>query len=100
MGNSKRPNRPELRIGFDGKTEVSVPAEEKVVHKEVDAVIRWAEVDNIDRMDAEVVGKTIVYEDGSFDAIFDFETMSEDAKKLLGYYSKMGPYSIGDQGVN
>jgi len=103
MGNSKKPKRPELSIGSLAHGEfVSLPkvSEEKAVLKEVPACIRWAEVPNIDRMDREVVGKTIIYEDNSFDVVYDFENMSEDAKTFLGYYQSAGPYSIGDQGVN
>lgn len=97
----KKASRPELRIGYKGDVErVNCPDDEKELLKEVPAKIKWADIPNIDREDEEVVGRTLIYTDHSFDVIYDFEAMSDDAKKLLGYYQQTGPYSIGEQGVN
>lgn len=92
MGNTRKPNNPELRIAADG-----IPEEnEKVVLQEVPANLKWADVEGIDRDDVETIGKQIIYDDGSTDLLVDWESISEDAKKLLGYYTNQGPYSIAE----
>lgn len=62
---------------------MTVPMQEKSVHKKVPAVIHWNTVPNVDRDDDETIGEAIIYDDGTSDVIV-FAEISEDAKRLVG----------------
>lgn len=62
---------------------MTVPIQERSVHKRVPAVIHWSTVAGIDRTDDETIGEAVIYEDGTTDVIV-FGGISADAKKLVG----------------
>ena len=80
MGRRKA-RRPDLAIGQEVK--MTVPIQERSVHKRVPAVIHWSTVAGIDRTDDETIGEAVIYEDGTSDVIV-FGDISADAKKLVG----------------
>lgn len=93
MGRRKA-RRPDLALS--NEESVSIPIQEKSVHKRVPAVIHWAQVTGTDREDDETIGEAIIYEDGTSDVMV-FGEISEDAKKLVGIInSRLENYSIED----
>lgn len=91
MGNRRKPRRPDLSI--DGSGHMPLPPDEKVVIKQVPAVIHWAQFDDIDRNDDEIVGETLIYQDGSVDIIAHAD-ISDNAKKVMGWYDQLHDISI------
>lgn len=93
MGRRKA-RRPELAL--EHETRVDVPIMEKSVHKQVPAVVHWAQVDGTDRTDDEVIGTAIIYDDGTSDVIIN-DDISSEAKQLVGIInSRLDNYSIED----
>jgi hypothetical protein len=91
---ARRARRPWLRKQAEEK--IDVPIMEKSVHKQVPAVIHWADVTGIERTDDETIGTAIIYEDGTSDIIVDRD-ISEDAKKIVGIINhKLENYSVED----
>jgi len=76
------------------EVKMTVPIQERSVHKRVPAVIHWGTVDGIDRTDDETIGEAVIYEDGTSDVIV-FGDISPDAKKLVGIINQnLEGYSI------
>lgn len=82
-------NRPKIKGRFSEKVrkrfkmeELVLPEDEKVVIKEVPA-----------KVDGEVVGTTLIYDDGTFSVILD-ENMSEESKEKLRDLFLNGPPSF------
>lgn len=86
MGNRRKPKRPDLSL--EGGPGVSLPPDEKVLVKTVPAVIHWSQFQDIERNDSEDVGQTLIFEDGTHE-IFVRDDISEDAKKVMGFYEKL-----------
>jgi len=92
MGNRRKPRRPDLSI--DGSGHMPLPPDEKILVKTVPAVIHWSQFEDIERNDDEVVGETLIYQDGSHDIIIKSEGLSEEAKQIMGYYDQLKHLSI------
>lgn len=91
MGNRRKPGNPDLAHVPE---KMSVPIQERTVHKRVPAVIHWATVEGIDRTDDETIGEAIIYDDGTSDVIV-FSAISDDAKKIVGIINQdLDNYSI------
>ena len=86
MGNRRKPRRPDLSI--DGSGHMPLPPDEKILVKTVPAVIHWSQFEDIERNDDEVVGETLIYQDGSHDIIIQGD-ISENAKKVMGFYDQL-----------
>ena len=93
MGNRRKPKRPDLAA--ESGPGVSLPKDEKVLVKTVPAVIHWGKFEDIERDDDEIVGECLIYEDGSHDIIVrKGDELSEDAKKVMGWYDQLKHLSI------
>lgn len=76
---------------IDGRV-ITPPSDEKVVVKTVPAVIHWKDWEASDREDDEIIGETVVYEDGSFEMVINRD-ISEEAKSIVNYMQS----SIGNK---
>ena len=81
MSNRRKPRNRKL-IAERALNKVSVPARDQVVIKDVPAIIHWSQLEGNDRTDDEVIGKALIYDDGTQDVIV-FSDISEDAKVLV-----------------
>lgn len=79
-------------------TEIDIPVPEKVVLKTVPAVIHYKDIPDNPREDSEVVGQTIIYEDGTLDIIV-FDEITEESHEII-YSLKSHMFSVEGEGPN
>lgn len=72
---------------------ITPPTDEKVVLKVVPAVIHWKDWDAVDRDDDEVIGETMLFEDGSFEMVIDRD-ISPEAKAFANSIQRQNPGAI------
>jgi len=82
----RKARRPDLRL--TSPDAVPLPSDERVLVKTVPAVIHWSQFKDIERNDTEVVGETLIYQDGSHDIIVK-DDISENAKKVMGFHQEL-----------
>jgi hypothetical protein len=97
VSNRRKPKR-QARLSKMIKQEaierLDLPASEKTVIKRVPATIHWGMVKDIDREDSEVIGETVIYEDGSYDVVVA-DDISDNAKTLIyGFNDITGIFSV------
>lgn len=90
MGNRRKPKRPDLAMSGPA---LRLPKDEKILAKTVPAVIHWDQFKDVDRDDTEIIGETLIYESGDHDIIIN-DNISEDAKKIMGFYDTLKHVSI------
>lgn len=69
---------------------VSAPFDERTVNKKVPAVIHWKDWDFNEREDDEIIGETVIYEDGQFDMIINPD-ISDEAKSVVNFLQSKNP---------
>lgn len=72
---------------------ISVPMDERVVNKTVPAVIHYAQWEQIDRDDDEIIGETVIYEDGSFEMVVRGD-ISPEAQSIVNFLHAKNPFNV------
>ena len=81
MSNRRRPRNPTVP-GEGERRRVEIPILNQVVQKKVPAVIHFKDVEGTDRTDDEIIGESIIYEDGTSDIVV-FADISDEAKQVV-----------------
>lgn len=81
MGNRRRPRNPALAEDSE-RRQMDIPMLNQVVQKKVPAVIHFSQVEGTDREDDEIIGESIIYEDGTSDIVV-FADISPEAKQIV-----------------
>lgn len=81
--------------GVDVETQevVELPSLERVVNKTVPAVIHWKDWPQVDRDDDEIIGETVIYEDGTFDMVINRDITLE-AQGLVNEIHQVSPFNV------
>lgn len=72
---------------------ITPPADEKVLLKIVPATIHWKDWEAVDREDDEVIGDTLLYEDGTFEMVINRD-ISPEAKAFANSIQRQNPGAI------
>jgi len=70
-----------------------VPLDERIVNKKVPAVIHFKDWDQVDREDDEIIGETVIYEDGTFDMVVNRD-ISPEAQSIVNFIHSKHPLEV------